>query len=110
MPTNHQIQPFLGLPSLGRLVGYKSIFASKTFWGVAISVASKAILGFELSAELNMQIVDMVILLIGFAGDALALWGRAVAERKVAVMPAKANDELAESLEAAGLQNVRHKL
>lgn len=63
----------------------KALFASRTFWGVAISVAAKvaAICGVEITDEIQGQAVDLALLGVSFVGDALALYGRATATKAI---------------------------
>lgn len=68
----------------------KSIFASVTFWGIVISVLSKAAalyLGYEVDEATQRMAVDLTLVLItflsGFAGDAIALWGRIRATKRI---------------------------
>lgn len=64
---------------------FKSIFTSKTFWGVVVSIISKSLLyfGFEINETLEKEIVDLVIAMIGFAGDGVAIFGRITATKKI---------------------------
>lgn len=59
--------------------GTKSIFTSVTFWGVVISILSKvaALAGYEVPVE------GLDILMAGFVGDLISIWGRVVATKKI---------------------------
>lgn len=65
--------------------GFKSIFTSKTFWGVVISIISKALLyfGFEVTESIEKELTDLIIAATGFIGDGVAIVGRVKATKKI---------------------------
>lgn len=65
--------------------GFKSIFTSKTFWGVIVSIISKSLLyfGYEIDSALEQSLNDLIIAVIGLGGDAFAIFGRIKATRVI---------------------------
>lgn len=63
----------------------KSLFASKTLWGVAISLVALGLksFGYEISAELQGEMVDTVLTVVQTAGLVYAGYGRVVATKSV---------------------------
>jgi uncharacterized membrane protein len=69
----------------------KSWYASKTIWGVVLSLGGKVVagvFGVEVSeaetAQLTDSVVAFVSVLVSFVGDALAFYGRVKATKKIA--------------------------
>lgn len=70
----------------------KSIFTSKTFWGVIISLLGKGaglVFGIDIDPETEAKIIDLTMTLIAFGtsfvGDALAIYGRLTASKKATI-------------------------
>lgn len=63
----------------------KPWYLSRTVLGVLISVAAKALAtwGYEIDPALQADLVTLILHLVGFGGDALALFGRLRATRRV---------------------------
>ena len=68
----------------------KAWYASRTLWGVIISVLGKAVAavwGVEITEEDTVQVADAVTLVIStgvsFAGDMLAFYGRLKAKKAI---------------------------
>ncbi len=64
----------------------KNIFTSKTFYGVLISVIGKLVstyTGYNIDEETEAQITSLVALGISFAGDAMAIYGRIKATKRI---------------------------
>jgi hypothetical protein len=68
----------------------KAWYASRTLWGVIISVLGKAVAaiwGVEVTEEDTVQVADAVTLVIStgvsFAGDMLAFYGRLKAKKAI---------------------------
>jgi len=63
----------------------KSFLASKTIWGVGISMLAQLAgrWGYEISPELQGQAIDLILQGVALAGAALAIWGRITASRKI---------------------------
>ena len=63
----------------------KSLFASKTFWGVMVSLIGKlaAAGGYTVMPEDEATITAAISLLISGIGDALAVYGRVKATKPI---------------------------
>lgn len=63
----------------------KPWYLSRTVLGILISVAAKALAtwGYEIDPALQADLVTLILHLVGFGGDALALFGRVRATRRV---------------------------
>jgi hypothetical protein len=73
----------------------KAWYASRTLWGVIISVLGKAVAGIwgvEITEEDTVQVADAVTLVIStsvsFVGDMLAFYGRLKAKKTIGKKPA----------------------
>jgi hypothetical protein len=68
----------------------KAWYASRTIWGVILSIAGKAvaaIFGYEITETDTAQLTDIVVAVVGgvasFVGDLLAWYGRIKATKKI---------------------------
>lgn len=63
----------------------KSLLASKTVWGVAISMAALVAqaLGFNMDESLQMELTDTALKVVEVAGLVFAGYGRVVASKKI---------------------------
>jgi hypothetical protein len=64
----------------------KSFFKSKTILGIAVSAAGKilsAIFGVTIDSDTEAQLLSLVSLAISFGGDALAVYGRIKATKRL---------------------------
>lgn len=71
----------------------KSIFVSKTIWGIGANMGLKAAalalayFGYEFDEGAQKELLDLttpvVLLLISFGPDAYAVWGRIVATKQL---------------------------
>lgn len=70
----------------------KSIFASKTFWGVVISLVAMVFshFGYTIVPADQLELAQDLAALVATGGSGLAIYGRAVASKPVTIMPAKA--------------------
>ena len=65
---------------------FKSIFASKTFWGVIVALLATTaakVYHVNISADDQSQIVNEIIDAVQLVGGAIAIWGRIVATKQV---------------------------
>ncbi len=69
----------------------KSFVASKTIWGVIISMIAQVLgrWGYEIGPELQGQAVDLILQGVALAGAALAIWGRITASRRIGIGPGR---------------------
>ena len=65
--------------------GTKSIFASKTFWGGILAVASGVLgfFGYTLSPDDQQAIISMVTAVSGGIAGLICIWGRVTAKKKI---------------------------
>ena len=67
---------------------FKTIFLSKTFWGIAVSVAaavSKQWFHFDVDPALQSQIIDWGLSGIQYLAAGYALYGRVVATKRISM-------------------------
>lgn len=65
---------------------FKSLYTSRTFWGVIVSVLGKILsvaFGYTLDAEAEGQLISFLMLLVSGVGDMLALYGRIKATKVI---------------------------
>lgn len=68
------------------MTDFKSIFASKTFWGVIVALIATGaakLYHVNISADDQSQIVNGIIDAVQFAASAVAIWGRIAATKQV---------------------------
>jgi hypothetical protein len=65
--------------------GFKSIFTSKTFIGILVSIIAKSLVmfGFEVGESIEQELTTLILTVIGFSGDAFAIYGRVKATKKI---------------------------
>jgi len=63
----------------------KSIFASRGVWGglIAILAAGAGLLGYTITSDQQVQIVETAALIAGGVGGLVALWGRIKATKRI---------------------------
>lgn len=62
----------------------KSIFKSKTIWGVLLMVIG-SVFGFNIPEGVDQEIANIATTVIEAVGAALAVWGRIKADKKLTV-------------------------
>lgn len=83
----------------------KPWYLSRTIIGVLISLLSKGLvaLGYNPSPDIEADLVNLVLLAIGFAGDALAVYGRVKATKGIGRRPGDGDPPLGVGALAATL-------
>lgn len=63
----------------------KGFFASKAIWGgiVAFGAGVAALLGYAVSEDDQMRLIELVTGAVGVVGAVGAIWGRIVASKKI---------------------------
>jgi hypothetical protein len=64
---------------------FKSIFSSKTFWGGAMAVVAGilGVFGYTVLPEDQAALIDGGAAIAAAMGGMIAIWGRAVASKKI---------------------------
>ena len=65
--------------------GWKSIFASKTFWGgvIAVFAGIAGFWGWTLTADDQQALIDLGVGIAASIGGVIAIWGRVKASKKI---------------------------
>lgn len=84
----------------------KSLFASKTFWGVVISLVAMVFghFGYTIVPADQITLASDLATVVGAAGGLFAVYGRAVATKPVTILPIKAPAPVQASAPAATSQ------
>ena len=64
---------------------FKSLLASKTFWGgvIALLAGVLGIFGYTLSADDQQALIDLGVGIAASIGGVIAIWGRVKASKKI---------------------------
>lgn len=64
---------------------YKSIFASRTFWGGFIAIAAGVLgfFGYELGGEEQQHLIESGATIAASLGGVIAIWGRVKATKEI---------------------------
>lgn len=67
------------------LLDYKSLLASRTFWGAALAMAATGLklAGYELGVEDQAALTNVGLNVVALAGSLLAIYGRVKATKKI---------------------------
>lgn len=84
----------------------KPWYASRTIWGVVVTLAAQLLSrwGYQLSPDLQGEVVDLVLQAVSAGGAGLAVWGRVAASKPIARPIARPGGAgIAKALLVAGL-------